>query len=61
MKVTAKLTSELDDDLWGFSHLIGDRNVSDNMHEIKKEILDLMEEDILSIIENGNWDIEIKE
>ncbi len=56
MKVIIKSVVELDDNFWGFTDLIDGRDIS---YEVMEEIKDLIQEDSSALNNRDNWSIEI--
>lgn len=47
-------------EIWGVSDLLADTH-GWTVEDIKQEILDLMNEDISSVLDEGRWEIEIED
>jgi hypothetical protein len=55
MNIIVTITATPLDSLWGFSDLIGDRNINDP--DVKEEIIELLHEDIPALLEAAEWEI----
>ena len=54
--ITITITNNLKDKLWGFSDLLGERDLTDIT---KKVIVELLQEDIIAVLDGADWDIKI--
>jgi hypothetical protein len=55
MNIIVIITVKPLDSLWGFSDLIGDRNINDL--GVKEEMIELLHEDIPALLESAEWEI----